>query len=102
MESSLGCSRGYDTLGSWLRPYRGRALFSVAPVSHRRPREARSVRRQKRYRMSAWFPPLRAHQRYILHDVVVIAGSVEDQLRCLTLTDLVRGIDHHRVFAPLG
>src|ERR1019366_6722122 len=51
--------------------------------------------------MSAWSSPSR-RQRDVLHDVVVIAGRVEDQLGGLALAELVGGVDHHRVLALLG
>src|SRR5664280_1439569 len=51
--------------------------------------------------MSAWSPPSGC-QRDVLHDVVVIAGGVEDQLGGLALADLVGGVDHHRVCTLLG
>src|ERR1035437_4006071 len=51
--------------------------------------------------MSAWSPPSGCHCD-VLHDVVVIAGRIEDQLGGLALANLVDGVDHHGVLAAFG
>src|SRR5262245_13171039 len=38
----------------------------------------------------------------ILNDVVVIAGRIEDQFGGLRLANIIRGVDHHRILAPIG
>src|SRR6476646_1533905 len=52
-------------------------------------------------RVSAWSFSLACHQRDVLHDVVVITGAVENQLRHLRLPKLVGRVHHDGILAAL-
>src|SRR5581483_3861538 len=52
--------------------------------------------------MRAWSISLARRQRYVLHDIVVVARAIENEFGNLGLAEPVCSVDHHGILTALG